>query len=551
MCTNNIMVFLCIKVIKGKKYYYLEERTKIKGKSIRTWQRYLGPADKIKDFYENNNGDIDIKSKSFGSISAMLSIAEELNLKEIISDIVPDNNYKLSIYQHIIMQSICRFNKPLSRKASIKWFKNSILPLLWRKDFQSPQTIFNQFDKVVNNIENNIPRVEEELCKVLLEKGIKPSTLIWDTTNFFTYIEKGENLPKKGASKEKRFDKNIINLGLVVSEDNIPLMHVVYDGNKKESNVIIDITDQIHSKLKRINFNIENIIFVFDKGNNSEENIPEIKKKFHFVGSLRMNQMNHLLDIPLSKFEELYTNKKGNIMKGYRTKENIYGEEYSIVVTYNEKGAKKQKEKTESSIKKITEKFQEIETGFKKKKKGKQTKIKGLSSRINDFLHRQYRILFDWNFNEKDQKFNWSLNKDKLELRKKTWGKNILFSDSERLTAKEIAETYNSKTIIEYDFRTMKDKLLIPIKPFNLRKDRRLKAHVFICVLSMILYRYMVWKLRNLKLPENRLNEELESMRLSFVKQEGSNSVKKVLENMTPEQIEIYSALNLKRYLVN
>ena len=48
-------------MIKGKKYHYLEERTKIKGKSIRTWQRYLGPADKIKEFYENNNGELDIK----------------------------------------------------------------------------------------------------------------------------------------------------------------------------------------------------------------------------------------------------------------------------------------------------------------------------------------------------------------------------------------------------------------------------------------------------------------------------------------------------------
>ena len=126
-----------------------------------------------------------------------------------------------------------------------------------------------------------------------------------------------------------------------------------------------------------------------------------------------------------------------------------------------------------------------------------------------------------------------------------------MFSDSEKLAAKEIAKTYNSKTIIEHDFKAMKDRLLIPIKPFNLRKDRRLKAHIFICVLSMILYRYMIWKLKDLKLSENKLNEELKSMRIAFVKQEGSNSVKKVLENMTPEQIEIYSALKLKKYLPN
>ncbi len=236
----------------------------------------MGPAEKIKEFYENNNGELNIKSKSFGSIAAMLCIAEEIDLRRIISKIVPDNNYKLSIYQHIIMQSICRFNKPLSKKSSIKWFKDSILPLLWGQDFESPQTIFNQFDKIVTKIENKIPRIEEELCGVLLEKGIKPSTLIWDPTNFFTYIEKGENLPKKGASKEKRFDKNIINLGLVVSEENIPLIHVVYKGNKKESDIITNITELIHTRLKKFNFEIENIVFVFDKGNNSEENIPKI-----------------------------------------------------------------------------------------------------------------------------------------------------------------------------------------------------------------------------------------------------------------------------------
>lgn len=545
------MVFLCAKKINGKKYYYLEERQKKNGNSVRVWQRYLGPADRIKEFYELNNGKLNISSKPFGSIAAMLCIAEELNLKEIISKIVPDKNYKLSIYQHIIMQSICRFNKPLSKKASIKWFKSSILPLLWKKDFQSPQTIFNQFDKIVRGVKNKIPKIEEELCKVLLQKGIKPSTLIWDPTNFFTYIEKGEELAKKGASKEKRFDKNLINLGLVVSKENIPLMHVAYEGNKRESEVITDITELIHARLKRLEFETENIVFVFDKGNNSEDNIPIIKKKFHFVGSLRMNQMSYLLDVPLKKFEMLYSNRKKHLITGFRTKEEIYGEEYIIVVTYNEESAKKQREKTEESIKKITKRFQEIENTLRNKKKGKKAEIKGMSARIHDFLHKQYRSLFDWKFDEEKQELTWKLNEDNLEYRKKTYGKNILFTDLEKWATEDIAKTYNSKTIVESDFKAFKDKLLIPVKPFYSRKDPRLKVHIFICVLSMVLYRYMQWKLKELKLSENQLNNELKSMRIAFVKQAGSNSVKKVLENMTLEQIKIYSALNLERFMLN
>lgn len=531
---------------EGRIYWYLGKSERTKKGVRRTWQQYLGTAGSIMEKI-NSLPNAQITSKSFGSIAAMLGIAEELNLKEIISNVVPDNNYKLSIYQHVIMQSICRFNNSLSRRASISWFKNSILPLLWKKDFQSPQTIFNQFDKIANNIENKIPKIEDALLQVLLAKGIKPSTLIWDPTNFFTYMEKSESLAKKGASKEKRFDKNIINLGLIVSEDNIPLMHTVYEGNKREVNIIEDITNIIFERLKRFGVETENIVFVFDKGNNSKDNIPQINKKFHIIGALRKNQLSHLFDVSFDNFVYLYTTKKGNVVNGFRAKETIYKEEYTIVVTYNEKTAKKQKEKTESAIKKISEKFNEIENGLKKSKK--KTTIKGISKRINDFLHKQYRTLFDWDFDEKEQKLNWKINEKNLKSKGKTYGKNVLFTDMHDWKTEDIAKTYNSKAIIESDFKTLKNNLLIPVKPFHLRKDTHTRVHIFICILSMLIYRYMQWKLKDMKLTENNLNEELKNMRIAFVKQEGSNSVKKVLENMTPEQMEIYSKLNLRAYL--
>src|SRR3989338_4981385 len=535
---------------KGRIYWYMGKSERTKRGVRRIWQQYLGTAVSIMEKI-NSLPNAQITSKQFGSVAAMLCIAEELNLSEIISKIAPDNNYKLSIYQHIIMQSICRFNKPLSKKASIKWFKDSILPLLWAQDFESPQTIFNQFDKISNKIDNKIPNIEEELFKVLLDKGIKPSTLIWDPTNFFSYIEKGESLAKKGASKEKRFDKNIINLGLVVSKENIPLTHIVYEGNTKESNIITDITELIYDRLKKFNFETDNIVFVFDKGNNSDVNIPKIKKRFHFIGSLRTSQVSHLLDIHLSKFEGLYTNRKDHLMKGFKTKERIYGEEYTVVVTYNEESAKKQREKTEQAINKISQKFKEIEKKFINKNKGKKSKVKGLSGRINDFLYKQYRVLFNWKFDEEKQKFSWNLNENILEQRKKAHGKNILFTDLHNWNSFEIAKTYNSKIIVESDFKVLKDKLLIPVKPFFSRKDSRLKVHIFICVLSMVLYRYMQWRLKDMNLSENQLNDGLKNMRLAFVKEEGSNSIRKVLENMSPEQMELYSKLNLGKYLPN
>ena len=50
---------------------------------------------------------------------------------------------------------------------------------------------------------------------------------------------------------------------------------------------------------------------------------------------------------------------------------------------------------------------------------------------------------------------------------------------------------------------------------------------------------------------EGGITKMIRDMRLAFVKAANSNSVEKVLEHMTPEQIKIYAALNLDRYMPN
>lgn len=538
------------KKIKGNSYYYLVDVARVNGKVKTVWQKYLGTADKMKELFGQLPSP-KVHSMVFGSVAAMLSVAKELHLEEIIHKAVPRTNLKLSVPQHIIMQSICRFHEPASKKGSIGWYDGSILPLLWGKSFSSPQTILNQFDKMVNANENVLPEIEEGICRVLLEKGIKPSALIWDPTNFFTYIEKGENLPKKGSSKEKRYDKNIINLGLVVSDENIPMVHTTYEGNKHESGVIADVVDNLYNRLRKLGQNTEKMVFVFDRGNNSKTNIPEIKSKFHFVGALKRNQVKPLLDVELEKFSDLYTNRKGNVIKGYRTVAKVYGENYTIVVTYNERTSQKQRRKTEESIKGITKGFQKLEESINVKHNGRKATMKGISQQVGDFLHQQHRPLFSWDFDEKGQKFSWSLNDVALKEREKAYGKNILFTDLKDWTTEDIARTYNSKSIVEDDFKALKNRLLIPMKPFFHRYDSHLKVHIFICVLSMVLYRYMLWRLKDTGLNESAIVDDIKSMRLAFLHQERGNSIKKVLEDMTPEQVDIYSTLNLGKYVPN
>ncbi|EQD40884.1 transposase IS4 family protein, partial [mine drainage metagenome] len=262
-------------------------------------------------------------------------------------------------------------------------------------------------------------------------------------------------------------------------------MHTTYEGNKHESGVIKEVVDTLYDRLRKLGSDTRNIVFVFDRGNNSETNIPYVENRFHFIGALKRNQLKHLLDVELVRFNDLYTNRKGNTIRGYRTTEKVYDGEYTVVVTYNEKTAQKQRIKTEESIKRITKNFLELDKSINNPHRGRKVTMKGIAQKIDDFLHKQHKILFSWDFDENERKFSWSLNDAAMKEREKMYGKNILFTDLSDWKTEDIAKTYNSKSMVEDDFKALKNRLLIPMKPLFHRYDSHLRVHIFICVLSM------------------------------------------------------------------
>ena len=63
------------------------------------------------------------------------------------------------------------------------------------------------------------------------------------------------------------------------------------------------------------------IVAVWDKGCNSEDNIGMLKaSEMNIVGALRKDQVPELYNVPLDKYDYLYTNKKKHEVKGYWVK---------------------------------------------------------------------------------------------------------------------------------------------------------------------------------------------------------------------------------------
>ncbi len=93
-------------------------------------------------------------------------------------------------------------------------------------------------------------RIKNRLKNQLLENGLDPEFLVWDTTNFYTYG--GTNgLCRKGRSKDGKHGRPLVGMGILTSHENVPLAQVVFPGNRHDKTVFENFTPCIVEPCRR------------------------------------------------------------------------------------------------------------------------------------------------------------------------------------------------------------------------------------------------------------------------------------------------------------
>jgi transposase len=538
------------KTISGHKYLYVIKNERIDGKVVQTIQKYIGTADQVYDLIMESK-ETRIASYSFGKPAALLKAAEEVGLIEAMNKHVDMKTMTgLTPAEYFLLIIIGRSEHALSRNILDDYFKESLLKFFWHPKYKlSSQNFLNYMEKLD---EETIRKIELDISIKLIKRGIKPTKLTFDTTNFYTHIEHGEDLPKKGFSKDKRYDKNLIGVGLTTSNNNIPFQTITYPANVPDVILFSSLFDSICKRVEEIEIPLKDMTIVFDRGMNSTDNIEKVLNKMHVVGALPSSMCKDLFKIPLSEYEEEWKNGKKNTVKAHRIKGIWYEKEFTGAIKYNE--ATKRKQMHEWEIKKIDilKKIEEIRSKLSHKGKGRKTTAKGLMNRVVDAVPKQYRGLFDYNVVEieGELQLEFSLNDAREKEFNLGMGKTDVFTDKENLETKEIVEMYDSRSMIEDDIKWLKDKLLIPVKPVYVRKDVKIRAHVFLCVMGLLLHNYLLHLIDDRELTVQKLANNLEKIRMGLVhNKKGEKNAEFVIEEMNKETAEIFAKLQLGEYI--
>ena len=259
----------------------------------------------------------------------------------------------------------------------------------------------------------------------------------------------------------------------------------------------------------------------------------------YFVGGLRLNQCQELLEVPKADFVPLNGDFHG--ASAYRASKNVYGKDFTAVVTSNPVLFDAQMVGVLTNIAACGEALVELQERLVRRKegvvtKGKKPTAESVGKNIQTILSAEYmRDVFDCVVTgEPGQtpEMTFSMNNDSLAaLQERVLGKTVLFTDRKEWSNEQIVSAYRSQYHVEEAFKQMKDTTHLSFRPIRHFTDANIRVHAFYCVLA-----YMISAL---------LNKELKQMGHKL-------SINRMLDNFKEAQqvISVFNAASGKKPIV-
>ena len=509
------MACMARKRIKGIIYYYAEEREWKNGKSRRIWQKYLGPLSKIIAAVEGKpSKPTHAEIFQFGTPAAYLNVTEQFHIMEIIDKVFPKRNQGLSMGFYLMLAAINRGINAVSKRSMWKWYQDTIFLRVFpeaNKESLSSQRFWDNMSKIK---EEEINVVWKQLVDSVIEQeNIDLSCASFDGTNFYTFIGSFNmrcGIAKRGKNKQGRSNLKQLNYALFCTrKDHFPLYFDTFEGNRHDSKEFSVVIEKFFKAFEKKKPDKDGMTIVFDKGNNSKDNLKKFVKDsgFHFVGSVKPDDHKDLSQISnKDKCFTMLSNPSLEQVKMYRTRKEIYEKDMTVVVTFNTNLYTAQVQSINNEINKCFDKLLGISAKLSDRRIGKITKgkkptVESVKKNVSSILsgqHMKRLIVTEVTEGENVPEISYRLNAGAYaELSDTYLGKNIIITDNHKWSTEDIVLTYRSQYVIEDVFKEMKDRKTGVWWPMHHWTDQMIRVHGLYCSLSLVLQSLIMKKVQD------------------------------------------------------
>jgi hypothetical protein len=370
--------------------------------------------------------------------------------------------------------------------------------------------------------------------------NLEVDLLFFDTTS--TYFERdteddgagGEGsggFRRYGHSKDHRGDLPQIVIGLAVTRDGIPVRVWCWPGNTNDQSVLGEVKDDLRDwKLGRV-------ITVVDRGFSSADNLAYLRRAGgHYIAGMRLRDGNTLVEAVLSR-QGRYQQVRDNL----RVKEvTVDAHDARFIICHNPDQAERDKTARDDAVARIDAELARIAAQRARdanRPAGDKTRRRNEAAHVRaECALRDHPTLGRWLRQQANGRL--VIDRAKVKAEARLDGKYLIATSDPHISAEDAALGYKNLLEAERGFRDLKTDLLL--RPVFHRLEHRIRAHVLICWLALLLTRVTE---RSTGQSWRNINRQLG--RIAQVTLVGPAGTVTQTTPLNPEQKAIYQALSI------
>ncbi|MEA2587430.1 MAG: hypothetical protein QOH66_357 [Actinomycetota bacterium] len=493
------------------------------GRLVRSIARYLGPEAELEATASSGEGAAllqFVSSKAMGGAWALDGLWARLGIDKTMHALLAGRRLDARTERVLFALVANRALEPLSKLAATRWVAERVA--VAGLDAVDDDTCYRAMDWLLE-IEADLAEAVYWSVADLL--NLEVDLLFFDTTS--TYFEtETADVPAAGEtagfrafghSKDHRPDLPQVVIGMAVTRTGIPIRVWCWPGNTNDSALIRQVKDDLRAwKLTRV-------VWVADRGFSSAENRRYLQRAGgHYIIGEKLRGDNHEAQAALSR-QGRYRTVAGNL----RVKEVVIDDATMrdrFVVCHNPEQAEHDRYVRDQLLAQLRDAIagsDQLTKSARAELAGHLRGFAGLKRFLRTTPAGKLRV-----------------DRAAVAAERRLDGKFLLRTSDPTLTAEDVALGYKQLLEVERGWRDMKSTL--ELRPVYHRLEDRIRAHVLLCWLALLLIRLAetatadTWR---------NLRHELDRMHLGLFAGPAGHVLQRT--ETTPTQAAILKALNV------
>lgn len=369
-------------------------------------------------------------------------------------------------------------------------------------------------------------RIEKKLAKRHLSPG---AHVLYDVTSS-SYEGHTCSLARFGHNRDHKHGRTCIVYGVITDHLGRPIALEVYPGNTGDSTTVPKQVDKLRKR-----FGLQHVVLVGDRGTLTQTQIDTLKQYpgLGWISALRFEAIRKLADhngLPAPLFEPPHL---AEITSADFPTERLIACFNPLLATERRRKRHELLEATEQDLAKIAREVA--------RRTQKPLSPADIGKKVGKVLYR-YKVAKHFKVEIDPSGFRYERRVESIQRESELDGIYVIRTSEPkaRLSAPDTVRGYKNLALVEQLFRTLKG-IDIRVRPIRHRREKRVRAHIFLCMLAY----YVEWHMRKALAPLLFDDEQLSQNRITrdpvAPAQASTAAKRKKTVRLTPDGLPIHS----------